>query len=58
MSNGHLSEVNIQQYVLDKTGCSGDVIAHMHDCEQCIRVKSRNVRTSFFRNKTTAETIF
>lgn len=35
MTSKHLSEEEIQQWALDKTKCGTEVIAHMHDCENC-----------------------
>jgi hypothetical protein len=35
MSNEHASEMELQQYVLDKDGCSKGAVAHIELCEEC-----------------------
>lgn len=35
MTTSHLSEQEIQQYVLDRKNTSSDISAHIHDCERC-----------------------
>ena len=35
MTNDHLSEIEIQQFVLDKPGCGSNIIDHMHVCDNC-----------------------
>ncbi len=35
MKTNHLSESEIQEFVVDKTNCQPEVIAHMHLCEYC-----------------------
>jgi hypothetical protein len=35
MSDKHLMDADIQQFVLDKAGCSADIVAHMHRCVHC-----------------------
>ena len=46
MTIKHLSEEEIQQWVLDKTKCSDAVISHMHDCEYC-RTSAESYRVLF-----------
>ncbi len=46
MISKHLSEIDIQQYVLDKTNCGDDIIAHMHDCERC-KIKAATYQLLF-----------
>jgi len=46
MTDQHLSEEIIQQYVLNKTSCGADTIAHMHECEYC-REKAETYRLIF-----------
>src|SRR5579871_1206321 len=35
MTDKHLSDADIQQYVLDKSNCDAEIIAHVHSCEYC-----------------------
>src|SRR5579862_3354468 len=35
MIEKHLVDADIQQFVLDKAGCSLDIVAHIHECAQC-----------------------
>ena len=35
MTISHLSEQEIQQYVLDRKNTGSDISAHIHDCERC-----------------------
>ncbi|HSZ84886.1 MAG TPA: hypothetical protein VK787_02585 [Puia sp.] len=35
MIDKHLTDADIQEFVLEKTNCSLDVVAHMHQCVQC-----------------------
>ncbi|RQO67482.1 hypothetical protein DBR43_23385 [Pedobacter sp. KBW06] len=35
MTISHLSESEIQQYVLDRKNTGSDILAHIHDCERC-----------------------
>jgi len=35
MTTSHLSEQEIQQYVLDRKNTGSDISAHIHDCERC-----------------------
>jgi len=35
MSGNHLTDEDIQQYVLNKADCKTDVVTHIHDCEYC-----------------------
>lgn len=35
MTNDHLSDTEIQQFVLDKSGCGSDIIDHIHVCDSC-----------------------
>src|SRR5579863_10058685 len=57
MSKGHLSETDIQQYVLDKTGCTQNVIAHMNDCGQCL-AKAETYRLLFLQIKEQPKPVF
>ncbi len=35
MITKHLSDFDIQQWVLDKTNCDENIIEHIHECEHC-----------------------
>ena len=35
MTNDHLSDTGIQQFVLNKSGCGSDIIDHIHVCDSC-----------------------
>jgi len=41
MSTSHISEMEIQQYVLDKTICGAGVVEHLSACDAC-RMKAEN----------------
>jgi len=46
MIDNHLTDGDIQQYVLNKAGCAMDIITHMHDCEYC-KTKAETYRLIF-----------
>ena len=35
MIDNHLTDVDVQQFVLNKADCNADIITHMHNCEYC-----------------------
>jgi hypothetical protein len=35
MNPGHLSEMELQQYVLDRAACTSEAIGHVETCERC-----------------------
>jgi len=35
MTNKHLNDIEIQQYVLEKTNCDTDIVEHMQHCTNC-----------------------
>ena len=40
MTNKHLNDDEIQQYVLQKTECDGDIVKHVESCETC-KIKAK-----------------
>jgi hypothetical protein len=35
MTNDHLSDTDIQQFVLDQSNCDSNIIDHIHVCDSC-----------------------
>ena len=35
MTNKHLNDIEIQQYILEKTNCDTDIVEHMQHCTNC-----------------------
>jgi hypothetical protein len=46
MTNEHLSETEIQEYVLNKNTCSTSIIQHLQLCESC-KIKAANYKLLF-----------
>jgi hypothetical protein len=46
MKTEHLSEIEIQQYALNKSDCGKDIIAHIESCEECA-AEAENYRLMF-----------
>jgi hypothetical protein len=46
MKAEHLSEMEIQQFALDKTGCEKHIADHMERCDECI-AKAANYQLMF-----------
>jgi hypothetical protein len=57
MIDNHLSDGDIQQYVLNKAGCTMSIITHMHDCEYC-SAKAETYKLIFSEIKQQPKPIF
>ena len=57
MKNKHISEIELQQYVLCKDDCDMDIIEHINQCEKC-KVEVEIYHLLFYEIKKQPETIF
>jgi hypothetical protein len=57
MKLNHLSEIQIQQYALDKTNCEADLIEHIWSCESC-KARTANYRLLFIELKEQPKPVF
>jgi hypothetical protein len=56
MKNSHPSELDIQEYALDKSVCSTSLRAHIESCESCLKeVGQYQILFSELRKEPTAE---
>jgi hypothetical protein len=57
MTDKHLGDADIQQFVLDKSNCSLDVVAHMNQCVQC-QAKAETYKLLFSEIKEQSKPVF
>jgi hypothetical protein len=57
MIDNHLTDIDIQQYVLNKADCNANIIMHMHDCEYC-KTKAETYKLLFFEIKQQPKSAF
>jgi hypothetical protein len=57
MSEKHLSDADIQQFVLEKANCSLGIIAHMNQCDVC-KKKAEIYKLLFTEIKQVAKPVF
>jgi hypothetical protein len=57
MTDNHLADADIQEFVLDKANCSLDVAAHIHQCAQC-QAKAETYKLLFSEIKEQSKPVF
>jgi hypothetical protein len=57
MIDKHLADADIQQFILDKSNCSLDVVAHIHQCVLC-QTKAETYKLLFSEIKEQPKPVF
>jgi hypothetical protein len=57
MTDKHLADADIQEFVLDKANCSLDIAAHMNQCAQC-EAKAETYKLLFSEIKEQSKPVF